>query len=143
LIYKKHFLKWSAYAKGVQIKNGKICVSGKEGAGVLLWAQNIFFAHFHQYDVRADLADSVPWNDILLIRTEDSAQTERPRNDKGGNASFFIIQYQITYFSKPPAVAAVDHILFFQFAKTHPVPPYPFYIIMPEKRYCSHREAGV
>ena len=83
------------------------------------WHQNFFLADFHQNDIRSDLADAFPGNDVFLIRTEKSEQTEWTGNDDGPDTAVFFVEHQIIDPAKPAAVAAVDDVFFLQFTKVH------------------------
>lgn len=75
-------------------------------------AEDLFCADFHQYDIRPDLADLIPWDDVFLIGSKQSAEPERPWNDDGTDTAFSFVKYQIADSSQTFTVAAIDHVLF-------------------------------
>ena len=77
------------------------------------WHQNFFLTDFHQNDIRTDLTDTVPGNDIFLIRTEKTTQSWGTRHDDGTDLTTTLINDQITDLAKLLAVTSVDHIFFF------------------------------
>lgn len=75
--------------------------------------ENIFCADIYQYNVRTDLTDLIPGNDVFLIRSEKSAETEGAGNDDGADPSAAFVENEIADPSKFFAVAPVDHIFLF------------------------------
>lgn len=67
---------------------------------------------FHQDDIRADLADLFPWDDIFLIRTDETAEPEWSWYHDSADTTVFGIQNQVADPSQPFAVTAVNHIFF-------------------------------
>lgn len=76
-------------------------------------AQGFFRADLNQYDVRSNLTDFIPWDDIFLFGSKQAYKAAWTRDDDGADTAGLFIKNQVTYLSKTPAVAPVDHIFFF------------------------------
>ena len=77
------------------------------------WGENFFGHDFYQYNIRADLADTIPGDDIFLVRADQSAQSGRTGHNDGTDLTGTLINDQITDLPKLLAVTSVDHIFFF------------------------------
>ena len=77
------------------------------------WREHLFCCDLHQYNIRTDLTDTVPGNDIFLIRTEKTTQPWGTRHDDGTDLTTTLINDQITDLAKLLAVTSVDYIFFF------------------------------
>ena len=75
--------------------------------------KTFLFFNFYKDDVITNLADTVPGNDILLIRTEKTTQSWGTRHDDGTDLTTTLINDQITDLAKLLAVTSVDYIFFF------------------------------
>jgi hypothetical protein len=87
--------------------------STDSGGASLTWQKDFFFIDFHKDYIRSDLTDSVPWDDIFLIRPEQIAKLKRAGNDNGTDTPFAFIEDQVADTPQFFAVASVDHIFFF------------------------------
>lgn len=63
------------------------------------WREHLLGHDLHQYDIRAYLADTVPGNDVFLIRADESAQPGRTWYDDGTDLAGTLIYDQITDLS--------------------------------------------
>ena len=63
------------------------------------WREYFLGHDLHQYNIRADLADTVPGNDIFLIRADQSTQPGRTGHDDGTDLTGTFVDDQITDLS--------------------------------------------
>ncbi len=75
--------------------------------------ENVLCADFHEDDIRSDLTDPLPGDDVLLIRSQNPQKPAGPGNDDSSDAAFAFVEDQVAHSSQPFAVAAVDYVFFF------------------------------
>ena len=76
-------------------------------------------ANIHNNDIRSDLFDVLIRNTVIRIRVKKITEFITARHDHLTYFTAAFIKFKITDSSKFFAIPQIDHILGFQFRKTH------------------------
>ena len=74
-------------------------------------AAAIFRLYIHQNDVRADAADAVPGDNIVLFAAQKAEISAWPRHDQGAKPPLRQLQPGISHKAQPPPIGNTDHFL--------------------------------
>ena len=77
------------------------------------------FFQFHQNDFIANLADTVPWNDIFIVVTEETAEFTGTRDDQRIDAPCGTVKFQIDGTAEAFAGAGINDFFLSKFTKSH------------------------
>ena len=81
--------------------------------------KTFFLLDFYEDNVITNLADTVPWNDIFIVVTEETAEFTGTRDDQGIDAPCGTVKFQIDGTAEAFAGAGIYDFFLFQFTKTH------------------------
>lgn len=81
--------------------------------------QGCFAFNVHQDDVRADLLDVAPRDDVFAAVTEETEEFSRTGNDYFLDTTGTDVKFHIAYKPQTGAIPTVDDFLLTQIAQTH------------------------
>ena len=78
----------------------------------------LFRIHIHKDDIRPDLADAFPGDDVFEIIPKDT-ETDRPRHDQCQDTARLTVNVQVFHKAQSAAVLRIDNFFFFQLTQTN------------------------
>ena len=81
--------------------------------------KTFFFFIFYEDNVITNLANTVPWNDIFIVVTEETAKFSGTRDDQGIYASCGTVKFQINGTAEAFAGAGINDFFLSKLTKSH------------------------
>ena len=83
------------------------------------WDPAVIWLRFHQYDIRAYLADAVPGDVVIALAADHPQKAAWPRHHDGTDLSLRHLHQYIADKAQPSSVADADDFLALQLGKFH------------------------
>lgn len=81
--------------------------------------KTFFLLDFYEDNVITNLADTVPWNDIFIVVTEETAEFTGTRDDQGIYAPCGTVEFQIDGTAEAFAGAGINDFFLSKLTKSH------------------------
>ena len=81
--------------------------------------KTFFLLDFYEDNVITNLANTVPWNDIFIVVTEETAKFTGARNNQGINASCGTVKFQINGTTEAFAGTGINDFFLSKLTKSH------------------------
>ena len=81
--------------------------------------KTFFLLDFHEDNVITNLANTVPWNDIFIVVTEETAKFSGTRDDQRIYASCGTVKFQIDGTAEAFAGAGINDFFLSKLTKSH------------------------
>ena len=81
--------------------------------------KTFFLLDFYEDNVITNLADTVPWNDIFIVVTEETAEFTRTRDDQGIYTPCGTVKFQIDGTAEAFAGTGINDFFLSKLTKSH------------------------
>lgn len=81
--------------------------------------KTFFLLDFYEDNVITNLANTVPWDDIFIVVTEETAKFSGTRDDQGIYASCGTVKFQIDRTAEAFAGAGINDFFLSKLTKSH------------------------
>ena len=81
--------------------------------------KTFFLLDFYEDNVITNLANTVPWNDIFMVVTAETAKFSGTRDDQGIYASCGTVKFQINGTAEAFAGAGINDFFLSKLTKSH------------------------
>ena len=81
----------------------------------MLFVQNMRIFQFHQNDFIANLADTVPWNDVFTFSAWHKTESSRTGYDKGSDFAGSFIKFKVYRTAETAAGAGINDFFLSEF----------------------------
>ena len=81
--------------------------------------KTFFLLDFYEDNVITNLANTVPWNDIFIVVTEETAKFSGTRDDQRIYASCGTVKFQIDWTAEAFAGAGINDFFLSKLTKSH------------------------
>ena len=81
--------------------------------------KTFFLLDFYEDNVITNLANTVPWNDIFIVVTEETAKFSGTRDDQGIYASCGTVKFQVNGTTEAFAGAGINDFFLSKLTKSH------------------------
>ena len=81
--------------------------------------KTFFLLDFYEDNVITNLTDTVPWNDIFIVVTEETAEFTGTRDNQGIDASCGTVKFQVNGTTEAFAGTGINDFFLSKLTKSH------------------------